>query len=191
MSRGGHACNPYHDLKYTAQSNLYSIYELIHHVKVNCFQWTFWLFAGWFGIRMDFCHFLLGKCPILQEYGNISYSLHSEDAEQGSNTDSDVTDSSSQTSHKSVKYSAKKSVITEQVKVMMPIVSIETPDWESKKYCRIACAYTCVVLVENMNSEPYSATVLHIETPDWEFERLYDFRTSQSSCAYSLKRTTR
>ncbi|CAG0887533.1 unnamed protein product [Darwinula stevensoni] len=27
----------------------------------------------WFGIRKDFCHFLLGVCPCLQEYGNISY----------------------------------------------------------------------------------------------------------------------
>lgn len=27
----------------------------------------------WFGIRKDFCSFLLGACPLLQEYGNISY----------------------------------------------------------------------------------------------------------------------
>ena len=29
-------------------------------------------FTGWFGIRKDFCDFLLGTCPFLQEYGNIS-----------------------------------------------------------------------------------------------------------------------
>ncbi|CAG0883698.1 unnamed protein product [Cyprideis torosa] len=34
----------------------------------------------WFGIRKDFCHFLLIMFPCLQEYGNISYSLHSDDA---------------------------------------------------------------------------------------------------------------
>lgn len=33
----------------------------------------------WFGIRKDFCQFLLGVCPLLQEYGNISYSLHSDE----------------------------------------------------------------------------------------------------------------
>lgn len=33
----------------------------------------------WFGIRKDFCQFLLGACPLLQEYGNISYSLHSDE----------------------------------------------------------------------------------------------------------------
>ncbi|XP_048516041.1 transmembrane protein 185B isoform X2 [Athalia rosae] len=32
----------------------------------------------WFGIRKDFCHFLLGLCPLLQEYGNISYQPRSE-----------------------------------------------------------------------------------------------------------------
>ncbi|KAK4287858.1 hypothetical protein Pmani_039084 [Petrolisthes manimaculis] len=29
----------------------------------------------WFGLRKDVCQFLLGVCPLLQEYANISYSL--------------------------------------------------------------------------------------------------------------------
>lgn len=29
--------------------------------------------TGWFGMRRDFCSFLLTICPCLQEYGNISY----------------------------------------------------------------------------------------------------------------------
>lgn len=33
----------------------------------------------WFGIRKDFCHFLLELFPFLREYGNISYDLHHED----------------------------------------------------------------------------------------------------------------
>ena len=37
--------------------------------------------AGWFGIRKDFCHFLLELFPFLREYGNISYDLHHEDPE--------------------------------------------------------------------------------------------------------------
>ncbi|KAM7314184.1 tigger transposable element-derived protein 6-like [Ixodes scapularis] len=36
---------------------------------------------GWFGIRKDFCQFLLGACPLLQEYGNISYSLHNNEVD--------------------------------------------------------------------------------------------------------------
>ncbi|XP_004711935.1 transmembrane protein 185B [Echinops telfairi] len=41
----------------------------------------------WFGIRRDFCQFLLEMFPCLREYGNISYDLHheaSEDAEETS-----------------------------------------------------------------------------------------------------------
>lgn len=38
--------------------------------------------AGWFGIRKDFCHFLLELLPFLREYGNVSYDLQrSEDPE--------------------------------------------------------------------------------------------------------------
>uniref|UniRef100_A0A915KU54 Uncharacterized protein n=1 Tax=Romanomermis culicivorax TaxID=13658 RepID=A0A915KU54_ROMCU len=29
--------------------------------------------AGWFGLRREFCQFLLGACPCLREYGNVSY----------------------------------------------------------------------------------------------------------------------
>lgn len=38
--------------------------------------------TGWFGIRKDFCHFLLELLPFLREYGNVSYDLQrSEDPE--------------------------------------------------------------------------------------------------------------
>ena len=30
---------------------------------------------GWFGIRKDFCEYLLGMIPCLQEYGNTSYKF--------------------------------------------------------------------------------------------------------------------
>lgn len=33
----------------------------------------------WFGLRRDFCQFLLELCPCLREYGNISYDLHRGD----------------------------------------------------------------------------------------------------------------
>ncbi|XP_040835065.1 transmembrane protein 185B isoform X2 [Ochotona curzoniae] len=36
----------------------------------------------WFGIRRDFCQFLLEIFPCLREYGNISYDLQHEDSEE-------------------------------------------------------------------------------------------------------------
>nr|XP_057924609.1 transmembrane protein 185-like isoform X2 [Doryrhamphus excisus] len=33
----------------------------------------------WFGIRKDFCHFLLELLPFLREYGNVSYDLQRSD----------------------------------------------------------------------------------------------------------------
>ncbi|XP_053485295.1 transmembrane protein 185A-like isoform X2 [Ictalurus furcatus] len=35
----------------------------------------------WFGIRKDFCHFLLELFPLLREYGNISYNLQHDDSD--------------------------------------------------------------------------------------------------------------
>lgn len=35
--------------------------------------------SGWFGIRKDFCHFLLELLPFLREYGNVSYDLQRSD----------------------------------------------------------------------------------------------------------------
>ncbi|NXC20368.1 T185B protein, partial [Corythaeola cristata] len=43
-------------------------------------------FLGWFGIRKDFCQFLLEIFPFLREYGNISYDLHHEDNEETEET---------------------------------------------------------------------------------------------------------
>ncbi len=33
------------------------------------------MFPGWFGMRRDFCVFLLDTCPCLREYGNVSYKF--------------------------------------------------------------------------------------------------------------------
>lgn len=45
-----------------------------------------YFFLGWFGIRKDFCQFLLEIFPFLREYGNISYDLHHEDNEETEET---------------------------------------------------------------------------------------------------------
>lgn len=75
------------------------------------------LFLGWFGMRKDFCQFLLGVCPFLQEYGNISYSLHKNRQNQEESTTQTTTDT------------AKKYKLPDVSKVVVPVISIETPDW--------------------------------------------------------------
>lgn len=74
----------------------------------------------WFGIRKDFCQFLLGVCPCLQEYGNISYSIQHNDTESGNSTPEceKVKDISR----------LKREPIDEQPKAVVPVLSIETPD---------------------------------------------------------------
>lgn len=80
--------------------------------NINC---TVLLIPGWFGIRKDFCHFLLGLCPLLQEYGNISYQPRS---------DQDQPPSEPMVSEKNEKH-VKKIDLTKPV---VPIISIDMPD---------------------------------------------------------------
>ncbi|CAH0549037.1 unnamed protein product [Brassicogethes aeneus] len=68
----------------------------------------------WFGMRKDFCSFVLGMCPLLQEYANIAY--HSERRANGVEL---------QQVDKNDKYNLKKN---DHLKPVLPIVSIETPD---------------------------------------------------------------
>ncbi|XP_064106177.1 transmembrane protein 185B-like isoform X3 [Macrobrachium nipponense] len=76
----------------------------------------------WFGLRKDLCQFLLGVCPLLQEYANISYSMpHAEDRQTESVTSieggiigSDKKDGSG--SHRL------------EHRVVVPAVSLEVPD---------------------------------------------------------------
>lgn len=71
----------------------------------------------WFGLRKDFCQFLLGLSPCLQEYGNISYS---KQRSQDPGTD---------TEHVTPKREpVKKKPIDSSEKNVVPIVSIEMPD---------------------------------------------------------------
>lgn len=78
----------------------------------------------WFGLRKDLCQFLLGVCPLLQEYANISYSIpHLEDSRTGlqqpptdpgvlTNEKRDVVASSRRLEHR----------------VAVPALSLEVPD---------------------------------------------------------------
>ncbi|XP_031559342.1 transmembrane protein 185-like isoform X2 [Actinia tenebrosa] len=69
----------------------------------------------WFGMRKNFCEFLLALCPCLQEYGNISCNfpesifVHKQEGQSG-----DVR--------------RKPVVLEHQTKPVVPIICIETPD---------------------------------------------------------------
>lgn len=79
---------------------------------------------GWFGIRKDFCHFLLSLCPFLQEYANIAYSLQNDEAARRGqsvpegNVDAPTLDMKSDKRFKK----------TELLKPVVPVISIDMPD---------------------------------------------------------------
>ncbi|KAL4221162.1 hypothetical protein ACF0H5_019421 [Mactra antiquata] len=72
----------------------------------------------WFGIRKDFCAFILGVCPCLQEYGNISYTAQKCEGQEN--------EESGQVTPKRTIH--KKNPLEDSFKVVVPVVSIETPD---------------------------------------------------------------
>lgn len=75
----------------------------------------------WFGLRKDFCSWLLGICPLLQEYGNISYKLPQETSVVESSRSSSRQEKGSCV-HIKVKN------IDESPKPVVPIISIDVPD---------------------------------------------------------------
>lgn len=96
---------------------------------------------GWFGMRKDFCQFLLSVFPLLQEYANIAY--HSEPNQQGTNganantvenqqnaIGADRVRSSRHTRSKDkhCKKSVKNQKKNELLKPVVPIISIDIPD---------------------------------------------------------------
>lgn len=76
----------------------------------------------WFGIRKDFCQFLLGICPVLQEYGNISYSLHSNESEENDTPVIIITKQCNKTSKKHCVH------IANEPKIVVPKLIIDSPD---------------------------------------------------------------
>jgi len=79
----------------------------------------------WFGIRKDFCLFILSLCPCLQEYGNISYSIHSDDS--STPRDQEAGSEESEVDITEVKIKSKHKDCLEP-RVILPVLSIETPD---------------------------------------------------------------
>lgn len=81
-------------------------------------------FPGWFGIRKDFCHFLLSLCPFLQEYANIAYSLQGEEGiRRGHSTPEGMVDPLSLDVKPEKKFKK-----TELLKPVVPVISIDMPD---------------------------------------------------------------
>lgn len=80
----------------------------------------------WFGIRKEFCPWVLGVFPILQEYGNITYKV------QGNNHDTDEADRSSEAVQKTRCCSShlkKHGHLTDETtRTVVPILSIDLPD---------------------------------------------------------------
>lgn len=78
----------------------------------------------WFGIRKDFCHFLLSLCPFLQEYANIAYSLQSDEAaRRAQNTSEGMGDAPSLEIKPEKRFKK-----TELLKPVVPVISIDMPD---------------------------------------------------------------
>ncbi|KAJ4439266.1 hypothetical protein ANN_07386 [Periplaneta americana] len=78
----------------------------------------------WFGIRKDFCHFLLSLCPFLQEYANIAYSLQSDEgARRGQSATEGVGDAPSLDVKPEKRFKK-----TELLKPVVPVISIDMPD---------------------------------------------------------------
>lgn len=82
-----------------------------------------WVFvAGWFGLRKDFCPWLLGICPLLQEYGNISYKVQDSVQEpQDQSMDGDR-------KTRGGPHSRKTGGLDDFPRTVVPILSIEMPD---------------------------------------------------------------
>nr|CAI5832124.1 unnamed protein product [Callosobruchus analis] len=67
----------------------------------------------WFAMRKDFCSFVLGACPVLQEYANIAY--HSE--RRANRVEMEQVEKNEKTVKRA-----------DLLKPVQPIVSIEMPD---------------------------------------------------------------
>ncbi|XP_046382582.1 transmembrane protein 185B [Ischnura elegans] len=81
----------------------------------------------WFGIRKDFCQFLLGVCPCLQEYGNIAYNVQSNEAARRAAANGSV-NSNGQDVPGQVNRKAEKRVKKADLKPVVPVLSIDMPD---------------------------------------------------------------
>lgn len=89
------------------------------------------VFSGWFGIRKDFCQFLLSVFPLLQEYANIAYN---NNVNRGANvvpSEPPINQEPYRDEEKKKvkeKKSNKNQKKNEAMKPVVPITSIDMPD---------------------------------------------------------------
>ncbi|KAK2147242.1 hypothetical protein LSH36_562g01039 [Paralvinella palmiformis] len=77
----------------------------------------------WFGLRKDFCLWLLGHCPLLQEYGNISYKVQGDDRDN-QEQNSDLADRPISTRHHYKRGSPEDT----PSKIRVHVLSLDMPD---------------------------------------------------------------
>ena len=78
------------------------------------------LILGWFGIRKEFCEFLLDTFPLLREYGNISYKFSDTIL-------SDRNESSSDSSLETISYDQQRRKENQRIQVEA-VMYIDMPD---------------------------------------------------------------
>lgn len=89
-------------------------------------------------MRKDFCQFLLGVCPFLQEYANIAYNSHVNLGDSRTNNSNQSTDAVDDVvlqnlerggNSKGKNKGDKKTQLNDTImKSVAPIISIDTPD---------------------------------------------------------------
>ena len=85
-------------------------------------------YPGWFGMRSEFCPFLLHHCPFLTIYGNISYSKKNEQENEQVNTGSSQEQQSTYTHVYASSNADGKVTRTGKGNKFECIVPIDTPD---------------------------------------------------------------
>lgn len=87
--------------------------------------------SGWFGLRKDFCQFLLGICPFLQEYANIAYNsqINLGDSRTNNTQPTNTNENQELRNLKNKSKSNKNIQVSDSViKSVAPIISIDMPD---------------------------------------------------------------
>jgi len=107
-SRGGNLCKFSYHHKTCIDTNIFTFIK------------------GWFGMRKDFCSFLLSLCPCLREYGNISYNKHSDNNNSSRVTTEQLSDLQRDIERNTVKL--KSANTPKKSSPSPPHVSIESPD---------------------------------------------------------------
>ncbi|XP_015790940.1 transmembrane protein 185B [Tetranychus urticae] len=82
----------------------------------------------WFGMRKDFCSFLLSVCPCLREYGNISFNKQNNSLSSPHGSQSAIESDQVSAGNPATGSSEKSRFKMNHKKIMMPIMTLESPD---------------------------------------------------------------